>query len=70
MNTKLATLAATALLSATLLSGCGSDEPDNNEQQTDTAPSAIQDKLLSQIPAETPYFLPAASVCLKKSPWH
>ncbi|QEW07989.1 hypothetical protein [Nitrincola iocasae] len=56
MNTKLATLAATALLSATLLSGCGSDEPDNNEQQTDTAPSAIQDKLLSQIPAETPYF--------------
>lgn len=55
MNTKLTTLAATALLSGLLLSGCGSDEPDS-AQQTETAPPVVQDKLLSQIPAETPYF--------------
>ncbi|WP_417583583.1 hypothetical protein [Nitrincola sp.] len=55
MNIKLTTFAATLLLSATLLSGCGSDEPDS-VQQTDTAPSVEQDKMLSQIPAETPYF--------------
>ena len=55
MNTKLTTFAATALLSGLLLTGCGSDESDS-AQQTDTAPPVVQDKLLSQIPAETPYF--------------
>ncbi|KGK42474.1 hypothetical protein LH51_07005, partial [Nitrincola sp. A-D6] len=55
MKTKLSILATTALLSVTLLSGCGSDEPES-DQQTETAPSVVQDKLLSQIPAETPYF--------------
>lgn len=53
---RFSTYAATSLLSATLLlTGCSNDEPE--QASTPSSPTAVvEDRLLSLIPADTPYF--------------
>ena len=53
---KSASFAATSLLGVTLLlSGCSSDDPEQTTSEQ-TSPAVTEDRWLSQVPANTPYF--------------